>query len=244
RQARLAFISAALQPNRSRSISSCYFNQLSACAGFCRVARSKEDVGARRRGARRSIDGLTHGRSPAAAAIRSRAHRCADESWPSGMDEASDEDLMGRIAKGDEPAFRLLARRYAARGLARARRITGNDADAEELVQEALLRVGITAPRGRPLAAFRTWFYRVVLTLSLSRHRRGPFLPLDAAGDLADPAPDASVALERREADRRLATAIAELPDRQHAALALTYQEGLSNSEVAARPEPRVARAE
>ena len=53
-------------------------------------------------------------------------------SWgPGGMDEASDEDLMARIAAGDEPAFRLLARRYAARAVGLARRITGNDADAE-----------------------------------------------------------------------------------------------------------------
>jgi len=160
------------------------------------------------------------------------------------MDEASDEDLMGRIAKGDESAFRLLARRYAARGLALARRITGNDADAEELVQEALLRVWINAPRWRPLAAFRTWFYRVVFNLSLSRRRRGPFLPLEAAGDPPDPSPDAGAALERRETDHRIAAAIAELPDRQHAAIVLTYQEGLSNAEVAAVLETTVASVE
>ena len=160
------------------------------------------------------------------------------------MDEASDEDLMGRIAKGDEPAFRLLSRRYAARGIALARRITGNDADAEELVQEALLRVWINAPRWRPLAAFRTWFYRVVLNLSLSRRRRGPFLPLEAAGDPADPSPDASLALERRETDRRIAAAIAELPDRQQAAIVLTYQEGLSNGEAAVVMETTISSLE
>src|SRR5262249_32712742 len=129
-----------------------------------------------------------HGRS-AAAAIRSarresapRARNCRREECPGGMDP-SDEDLMRRVARGDEPAFRLLARRYAARAVGLARRITGNDADAEEVVQEALLRVWTNAPRWRPLASFRTWFYRVVLNLCLSRRRRPPLLPLEAAGD-------------------------------------------------------------
>jgi RNA polymerase sigma-70 factor (ECF subfamily) len=157
------------------------------------------------------------------------------------MDEASDEDLMRRVARGDELAFRLLARRYAARAVGLARRITGNDADAEEVVQEALLRVWTNAPRWRPLASFRTWFYRVVLNLCLSRRRRPGFMPLDAAGDPPDPAPAADTALAAAEADRQVAAAIAALPDRQRAAIVLTYHEGLSNAEAAAILETSVS---
>jgi RNA polymerase sigma-70 factor, ECF subfamily len=160
------------------------------------------------------------------------------------MDEASDEELMGRVAQGDEPAFRLLARRYAVRATGLARRITGNPADAEEIVQEALLRVWTNAPRWRPLASFRTWFYRVVLNLCFSRRRKAPDLPLAAAGDPADPAEDPAAALERREADRLLASAIAQLPERQRAALALTYDQGLGNAETAAVLETSVASVE
>jgi RNA polymerase sigma-70 factor (ECF subfamily) len=160
------------------------------------------------------------------------------------MDEASDEDLMARIAGGDEPAFRLLARRYATRAVGLARRITGNDADAEEVVQEALLRVWINAPRWRPLAAFRTWFYRVVLNLCLSRRRRAPFVPLEAAGDPADPSADVAAAAERDETERRIAAAIGDLPDRQRAAIVLTYHEGLSNAETAAILETSVSSVE
>ena len=101
------------------------------------------------------------------------------------MDEASDEELMLRIAKGDERAFRTLAPRYAVRAISLARGIAGNEADAEEIVQEALLRVWVNAPRWRPQAAFRTWFYRIVFNLSLNRRRRAPFLPLEAAGESA-----------------------------------------------------------
>jgi RNA polymerase sigma-70 factor (ECF subfamily) len=196
----------------------------------------------------RSTGSSTHVRSVAAPAIRLRPHGRADrrDSWPEpgGMDEASDEDLMQRVAKGDEPAFRLLAGRYAGRALNLARRITGNPADAEEVVQEALLRIWINAPRWRPLAAFRTWFYRVVLNLCLSRRRRAPFLPLAAAGDPIDTSADPAARMEDDEVARLVATAIAELPDRQRAAIVLTYDEGLSNAEAAAILETSISGVE
>jgi RNA polymerase sigma-70 factor (ECF subfamily) len=150
------------------------------------------------------------------------------------MDGASDEDLMLRIATGDEPAFRVLAGRYAPRALRLARRVMASSADAEEIVQEALLRVWINAPRWRPVASFRTWFYRVVINLCLNRKRRAPFLPIEDAKDPIDPNPDAEARMERREIDRALAAAVADLPERQRAAIALTYHEGCSNAETAA----------
>jgi len=150
------------------------------------------------------------------------------------MDGPSDEDLMARISRGDERAFRLLARRYLHRALGLARRVLGNEADAEEIVQEALLRVWLNAARWRPTAAFRTWFYRVVLNLCLNRKRRAPFTALADVEEPADPAPDALLEIEHRQTDRLLSAAIARLPDRQRAAVVLTYQEGMSNAETAA----------
>jgi RNA polymerase sigma-70 factor (ECF subfamily) len=149
------------------------------------------------------------------------------------MDGESDEALMLRIARGDERAFRALAPRYAARAASLARHISGSEADAEDIVQEALLRVWINAPRWRPEAAFRTWFYRIVFNLALNRKRRAPFAPLEAAGDPADPAIRADAALLRAEEDRRIANAIAALPARQRSAIALTYNDELSNAEAA-----------
>jgi len=160
------------------------------------------------------------------------------------MEEASDEALMQRVAGGDQVAFRLLARRYTRRALQLAPRVTGNQADAEEILQEALLRVWVNAPRWRPMAAFRTWFYRVVLNLCLSRRRRAPFAPLEAAGDPPDPAADPETRREDDEAARRVAAAIAELPARQRAAIVLTYDEGLSNAEAAAILETSVSGVE
>src|SRR5438477_675348 len=160
------------------------------------------------------------------------------------MDEPSDHDLMARTAQGDGRAFRMLAQRHAGRALSLARRMLGNEALAEEIVQDALLRVWTNAPRWRPQAAFRTWLYRVVVNLCLNARRRAPDLPLDAAADVADVAPRADAQLEARERDQRLAAAIDALPARQRAAIVLTYQEGLGNAEVAAALDTSISSVE
>ena len=150
------------------------------------------------------------------------------------MDGPADHDLMARTAQGDGRAFRTLAQRHASRALALARRILGSEVLAEEIVQDAFLRVWTNAPRWRPEAAFRTWLYRIVVNLCLNAKRRAGDLPLDAAGHVADPAFGADAQLEAHERDRRVAAAVDALPARQRAAIVLTYQEGLSNAEVAA----------
>src|SRR5262249_23744610 len=85
----------------------------------------------------------------------------------------------------------------------------------------------------RPEAAFRTWLYRIVVNLRLNARRRAPDLPLDAAERVADPGSAADEQLELRERDRELAAAIMSLPERQRAAVVLTYQGGLGNGGVA-----------
>src|SRR5947209_14299424 len=149
------------------------------------------------------------------------------------MDGPPDHELMARTAQGDGRAFQILARRHGGRALGLARRMLGNEALAEEIVQDALLRVWINAPRWRPEAAFRTWLYRIIVNLCLNARRRAPDLPLETAGDVADPKSAADEQLRLRERDHHLAAAIDALPPRQRAAVVLTYQEGLSNAEVA-----------
>ena len=148
------------------------------------------------------------------------------------MDD-SDEALMALVAKGDQRAYRQLTRRHLPAMLGLARRILGNSADAEEAVQEAMLRVWTHAPRWQPLAAFRTWLTRVVVNLCLDRKRRAPWVGLEAAGEIVDPAPGAAELSEADERERLLARAIDQLPARQRSAIVLTYSEGLSNAQVA-----------
>ena len=148
------------------------------------------------------------------------------------MDD-SDEALMARVARGDAPAYRTLTRRHLPAMLGLARRILGNAADAEDVAQEAMLRVWTHAPRWQPLAAFRTWLTRVVVNLCLDRKRRAQWVALEAAGEIVDPTPGVVEKAEHDERERLLAAAIAELPARQRSAIVLTYSEGMSNAQVA-----------
>jgi RNA polymerase sigma-70 factor (ECF subfamily) len=163
-------------------------------------------------------------------------------------DEALDEDLMARIASGDRAAFSTLARRHAGAVVRLATHILRNRAEAEDVAQDAMLRVWTNAPRWKPVAKFRTWLTRIVVNLCLDRKRRASgwktWLPLDSAGELADPAPDAAAQYETDESDRRVAAAIAGLPPRQRAAIALTYGEGLSNADAADALETSVSALE
>jgi RNA polymerase sigma-70 factor (ECF subfamily) len=149
------------------------------------------------------------------------------------MDGDSDEALMARIAGGDETAFRLLANRHAGRTVALATRILGNRADAEDVAQDALLRVWTNAPRWQPLAQFRTWLTRITVNLCLDRKRRARWVALEAAGELIDPAAGVVEQHESFERERRLAEAIGTLPPRQRAAIVLVYREGMSHAQAA-----------
>jgi RNA polymerase sigma-70 factor, ECF subfamily len=148
------------------------------------------------------------------------------------MDD-SDEALMARVAGGDERAFQLLSRRHLPAMLGLARRILGNAAEAEDVAQEAFMRVWTHAPRWQPLAQFRTWLTRVVINLCLDRKRRAPWVELETAGEIADPARDAGEKAEDDERERMLAAAIEKLPVRQRSAIVLTYGDGMSNAQVA-----------
>jgi RNA polymerase sigma-70 factor, ECF subfamily len=148
------------------------------------------------------------------------------------MDD-SDEALMARVAGGDERAFQLLSRRHLPAMLGLARRILGNAAEAEDVAQEAFMRVWTHAPRWQPLAQLRTWLTRVVINLCLDRKRRAPWVELETAGEIVDPAPGAGEKAEDDERERMLAAAIETLPTRQRSAIVLTYGDGMSNAQVA-----------
>jgi RNA polymerase sigma-70 factor (ECF subfamily) len=156
-----------------------------------------------------------------------------------------DDELMRRAGLGDRAAFSRLVARHLARATGVAGRITGNRSDAEELVQEAFLRAWLKAPdweaqadrpagEGRGGASFATWFYRVLVNLCIDRKRRPVTAPIEAADEVADPAPGGFEATAEAEVRRKVATAVEALPERQRAALVLCHFEGLSNIDAAA----------
>jgi RNA polymerase sigma-70 factor (ECF subfamily) len=156
------------------------------------------------------------------------------------MQDGGDDDLMQRAGQGDRAAFSRLVARHLKRATGVAGRVTGNRSDAEELVQEAFLRAWMKAPEWQAQAdrsggaSFTTWFYRVLVNLCIDRKRRPVNAPIEAADDVADPAPGGFEATADAEIKRKVAAAMDGLPDRQRHALVLCHFEGLSNIDAAA----------
>lgn len=151
-----------------------------------------------------------------------------------GMSQDTDEALVARTAKGDGEAFRQLMSRHMQRSLRLAMRMTWNASDAEEVVQDAFMRLWTKADtwqagRGK----FTTWFFRILVNLCLDRRRRPSALPLDTVAESADPSPGAVAKIYEGEVGAQVARAVATLPERQRAALVLCYYEELSNLEAA-----------
>lgn len=161
--------------------------------------------------------------------------RLGQDCSASSVDEATDDVLLGRIADGDRRAFQDLMTRYVRTMISLAQRIAGNPDDADEVVQEAFLKVWKLAPRWRRdgEAHFSTWLYRVVLNRALDVRRRKPFAALDEAGDPADPSPDSLDQAINQQRRALLLEAMASLPERQRAALSLHYFSEISAPQAA-----------
>jgi RNA polymerase sigma factor (sigma-70 family) len=133
-------------------------------------------------------------------------------------------------------AARDLSARLLPRVLGQAIRMLQDRAEAEDVAQEAMLRLWRVAPDWRQgEAQVSTWLYRVVANLCIDRLRRrktqGP--ALDQIADPVDPAPGAATCIQTGTRLAALSDALAQLPDRQAQAVALRHLEGLSNSEIA-----------
>ena len=165
------------------------------------------------------------------------------------MDDRSDDELMRLSGAGDKAAFSRLVARHIGRAGRVAYRVVGNRGDAEEIVQEAFTRAWLKAPswaerENGGAASFATWLYRVIVNLCIDRRRKTPMLPIEAAADIADPSPDGFASRSSGETSARVAAAVAQLPDRQRAALVMCHYEGLSNIEAAAALEITVGALE
>jgi len=172
--------------------------------------------------------------SPAPMGRRARVVGASVIETSDDDEKAGDDALLAQAGAGDQRAFRTLVARHLSRVLSLARRMTGNVAEAEDVAQEAFLRAWQKAAVWHAgEARFSTWLYRVVVNLCLDRRRRKPTTPLEAAGDPLDPAPSIELRLVEDQRTRIVAVALAALPDRQRAALVLSYYEELSNAAAA-----------
>lgn len=153
----------------------------------------------------------------------------------SRTDDTSDAELLARSASGDRRAFDRIVARYGPLALRLAARISPDRHAAEDIAQEAMVRVwhragDFDARRAR----FTTWLYRIVVNLCIDLRRRPRPVPLPEHFDAEDPAVAVHEALEHDEHRAALARAMDDLTDGQRAALTLVYDEGLSGAEAAA----------
>jgi RNA polymerase sigma-70 factor (ECF subfamily) len=118
--------------------------------------------------------------------------------------------------------------------------MTGGAADAEDLAQEAFLRLWKNPSQIREGAALKGWLMRVASNAVIDRGRRPRGDALEDAPEIADPQARPDAPLDRAEAARLVDGRIAALPARQREALSLVYFEGMTNIEAAAVMEVSV----
>jgi RNA polymerase sigma-70 factor (ECF subfamily) len=145
-----------------------------------------------------------------------------------------DEDLVRRVGQGDPAAIQALVARKLPRMLALACRMLGDAVEAEDVAQEAMLRVWKQAPRWRPgQARFDTWLHRVGLNLCYDRLRRRREIPTEVLPDRPDPGPAPDRGLLAAELGARVDRALQALPQRQREAIVLCHYQELTNIEAA-----------
>jgi RNA polymerase sigma-70 factor (ECF subfamily) len=152
-----------------------------------------------------------------------------------GAPDPDDGVLLAAYGAGDLDAARVLTARLSPRALSQAARMLGDRAEAEDVVQEALLRLWRIAPDWRQgEAQVSTWLWRVVANLSTDRLRaRQRGVPLDSVAEPEDGRRSVAEEMQARTRADALRAALAQLPPRQAEAVALRHLEGLGNPEIA-----------
>lgn len=156
---------------------------------------------------------------------------------PDGIrdDGPNDAALLQLYAEGDAAAARVLVERLSPRVFRLAQRLLQDQAEAEDVTQEAMMRLWKIAPKWQAgIAQPSTWLHRVTVNLATDRLRRRRTVALEAIEEPNDPAPavvDGMIATDRQQA---LDEALAVLPERQRVAVVLRHIEGLSNPDIAA----------
>ena len=144
-----------------------------------------------------------------------------------------DEQLMLRVAKGDLGAFEEIVRRHQQTAWRVALRFLGDANEAEDIAQEAFLRILAAAPRYKPSATFSTYLFRVVSRLCIDHARKKRPNFDNSLPETVDPSPDPATVLAQKDRDELIRQALEVLPVRQRMAVILEYYEGLKYDEIA-----------
>ena len=153
-----------------------------------------------------------------------------------------DTDMLNlkRASRGDECAFEALIQPYADVTYRLCLRMMGNEQDAADMAQEALVRAWRSLSTYKGQSRFSTWLYRIASNVCLDELRRRRHAPAQSMQELqedgfepVDASEGPEEAVERAELKRELAAAIARLGDEQRAALVLRDVQGLPYEQIA-----------
>jgi RNA polymerase sigma-70 factor (ECF subfamily) len=159
------------------------------------------------------------------------------------MDATEAAAVLDRARQGDSEAFRALVEQHSRSVFRLAFRMTGNEQDAEDVVQESFLRAYRQLGRFESRANFGTWLYRIVSNCSVdlmrskqARHDqvRGDSLDESAVDLPAADVPGPERMAQSAEIERRVQDALRELSPLERAAFTLRHYEGRSIDEISA----------
>lgn len=160
--------------------------------------------------------------------------------------EEQDCDAVVRVRSGDSDAFRVLVERHSRNVFRLAFRMTGNQQDAEDVVQETFLRAYKQIARYESRSSFATWLFRIASNYSLDlirsrkRHReqREVALNEDSELDIMQAIPSTSPTPDRlafsSEVQTRITAALDELSAQERTAFILRHFEGQSIEQIGA----------
>lgn len=160
--------------------------------------------------------------------------------------EVNDAAVVAQVIAGDQESFRVLVQRHSGPIFRLAFRMTGNEHDAEDIVQETFLRAYRALRKFESRANFGTWLHRVAINCALDHLRRvkrreeelpAQGISLEEENDTPNSIPSAGPTPERlllsRELRKKLEGAMAALSDRERAAFVLRHFDGCSIQEIA-----------
>ena len=180
--------------------------------------------------------------------MSSTATACVDSvavtGYPQHMVDADEQALLERIRNGDDSGFEQIVQQHTGNIIGLAWRLVGNREEAEDLAQEAFLRLHRSLPEFRGESRISTWLYRTTTRLAIDHLRRERlkrklfFFRKD--DDMPDPADlakdtrnDPGRELLAQEAMQSLRKSLGKLSSRQQVIFTLRHYEGLSLKEIA-----------
>lgn len=155
----------------------------------------------------------------------------------SSDDAQAEMALLAAYAGGDSAAARQLTLQIAPRVFAMATRMLGDRAEAEDVTQDAMLKLWRIARDWQDTGAKpSSWVFQVAANMCrdiLRARGRRPVVQSDPDHDPADDSPGGEERLQSNARAEALRAALATLPDRQRMAIVLRHMEGQSNPEIA-----------